>query len=73
MAAVKNSGEDVWQWPEFIALANRMGIELRHKTVSATITIPAGGIVTFTQTFYANDQQGDDQQWREPEIIRSAS
>jgi len=52
-------GRDVWSWPEFIAFAERLGIDLRKETLTrdVIISIPCDGIVTVTQEYLGKNIQ----------------
>ena len=54
-------GHDVWSWPEFIAFAERLGIDLRKETLTRNVVIfiPFDGIVTITQEYIGKNIQED--------------
>lgn len=49
-------GLTLWRWPEFIALAKRLGIPLDNLTTDVTICIPSRGMVTVEHTYFPEDQ-----------------
>lgn len=49
-------GKTLWRWPEFIALAKRLGIPLGDLTLNLTIKIPARGMVTVEHTYFPEDR-----------------
>lgn len=44
---------DVFHWPEFQAIAKRLGIIMQENTVSVTISFAVGELVTVEQKFYS--------------------
>ncbi len=51
-------GWDVFQWPEFKALAQRLGIPLDLKTTKLTLTLECEKVVTCEHTYQAVDVRG---------------
>ena len=53
------SGIEVFQWPEFIAFANRMGIDIRKETHTreVVICIPYDGVCMIEQTYLGQDKK----------------
>ena len=45
------SGYEVWQWPEFQAFADRLGIDRSLPTRDLNIYLPLEGAVTITQEY----------------------
>jgi hypothetical protein len=48
--------KDVYQWPEFKAFAERLGIVWEASTVSITITLPTDGLIEVSHQFQATDK-----------------
>lgn len=48
-------GQDVFHWPEFRALAERLGIPLETLTTEITIHIPFDGLATVWHTYRGGD------------------
>lgn len=49
------NGTELYQWPEFQAFAERLGIEYGNPTLDINIFIPLKGIVIITQEYYGID------------------
>jgi len=54
-------GNSVWRWPEFIAFAERLGVDLGRLTpaLDLHLEIPVDGIVIITQSYYGRDMEDD--------------
>lgn len=52
---------EILGWPEFQALAKRLGIPLEKAFTTLTINIPVGGVVTYSMNIVAenNDPKHD--------------
>ena len=46
---------EIWQWPEFMAFAERLGIPLTVPTTALTIHLPIRGAVEIKQEFVGMD------------------
>lgn len=55
-------GGEAWrEWPEFKALAMRLGIEMKSlPTTGVTIDFPCDGLVKVTQTYHGRDMTKPD-------------
>ena len=49
------SSDIIWEWPEFIAFARRLGIDMEKQTISLTIDVYHGDPVKITQQFIGTD------------------
>jgi len=55
------TGLDVWNWPEFIAFAERLGINRDIPFIrSLTIDLEMDGLVVITQKYYSVTGEEDD-------------
>ena len=54
-------GYAVWHWPEFKALAKRLGIEYGAPITNLVIRIPVDGTVEVDQTSYGQDTTEEKQ------------
>jgi len=61
------SGADVLKWPEFLAFAKRLCIDLKPSTTGLAILIPADGLVQIAQDTrgVARDYLGKDRRLME--------
>jgi sugar diacid utilization regulator len=53
----KYIGNEVWTWPEFVAFAKRLGVDLNKPTKRLVITIANGEMVVVDHGFVVEDQQ----------------
>lgn len=49
------TGWEVFRWPEFLAFAKRLGIDLEAATTKLVITLPVDGVAKIQQTVQADD------------------
>lgn len=56
-AAGPPHSRDVWAWPEFRALASRLGVALIPRTVELVIRLHADEVVEVNQRYYLSDAQ----------------
>lgn len=56
------TGLDVFHWPEFQALAKRLGIDVtdRVPTTSVTIEVPTKGIVRILHEYNGKDTESEE-------------
>ena len=54
-------GHEAWHWPEFIAFAERLGVDLGRLTpaLDLSIKIPVHGFVVITQDYFGRDFDND--------------
>lgn len=52
---MKDRAIDVYHWPEFKALAARLGIDCSLQTTCITITLPVGGMVKVVHEYNASE------------------
>lgn len=57
------SGHDVYHWPEFRALCERLGIAWELRTTHLVIEVPCDGLVTVRHEYRAGERDG------QPEIV----
>ena len=50
------SGPEVYNWPEFIAFAKRLGIPWELPTVDITITLPLDGLVRIAHDYTGKER-----------------
>lgn len=48
--------EDLLQWPEFIALAKRLGIPLDVQTIKLVLTVSPGSLVIVNHEYQGKDK-----------------
>jgi hypothetical protein len=51
---------EVFHWPEFIALAQRLGIDTSRPTTNLTLYLPADGVVEIRHEYHGQDQTEAD-------------
>ena len=64
-------GIEVYHWPEFKALAKRLGISHKLPTTNLTITIPIGGVVLVAHDYlgYNRHLQPEESEPSQPEEV----
>ena len=59
-------GYDLWRWPEWQALATRLGIDLGAPTTRLTISIPCDDSVKIVHEFNGLDLNTPTERYKEP-------
>lgn len=49
-------GRKVWEWPEFQALIERLGVTFRPHTLRVVLDIAYDGVARITETFACEDK-----------------